>query len=231
MSFLNDIPLNDLRYLILVLFIIGGSASIYYRKYIKAILDKYFKKEKNNDIFSDICSKCGLRNLVDEKLEEIRNIIADTSPELKLNIKKISSSLHSLRIKEIRLIEKELGDLSRFIESHDNKFKERNDIIIEKLKEIINEFQKSMNEYKNDTEELDDSIDEIKNIINVIKDELIDIKKSLKEGNIMIHSIDTSQILGKENLERILNKVEKTSDAIIEISTKLELITKKDVAF
>ena len=231
MSFLNDIPLNDLRYLSLALLIIGGSASIYYREYIKAILDKYFKKEKNNDIFSDLCSKCVLRNLVEEKLKEIRNIIADTSPELKLNIKKISSSLHSLRIKEIRLIEKELGDLSRFIESHDNKFKERNDIIIEKLKEIINEFQKSMNEYKNDTEELDDSIDEIKNIINVIKDELIDIKKSLKEVNIMIHSIDTSQILGKENLERILNKVEKTSDAIIEISTKLELITKKDVAF
>ncbi len=224
MSFLNDIPLNDLRYLILVLFIIGGSASIYYREYIKAILDKYFKKEKNNDIFSDICSKCGLRNLVDEKLEEIRNIITEINPELKLNIKKVSSSLYGLQIKKIGLLKKELEDLSRFIESHDNKFKERNDVVIEKLKEI-------MNEYKNDTEELNDSIDEIKNIINVIKDELIDIKKSLKEVNIMIHSIDTSQILGKENLERILNKVEKTSDAIIEISTKLELITKKDVAF
>ncbi len=224
MSFLNDIPLNDLRYLILVLFIIGGSASIYYREYIKAILDKYFKKEKNNDIFSDICSKCGLRNLVDEKLEEIRNIITEINPELKLNIKKVSSSLYGLQIKKIGLLKKELEDLSRFIESHDNKFKERNDVVIEKLKEI-------MNEYKNDTEELNVSIDEIKNIINVIKDELIDIKKSLKEVNIMIHSIDTSQILGKENLERILNKVEKTSDAIIEISTKLELITKKDVAF
>lgn len=224
MSFLNDIPLNDLRYLILVLFIIGGSASIYYREYIKAILDKYFKKEKNNDIFSDLCSKCGLRNLVDEKLEEIRNIITEINPELKLNIKKVSSSLYGLQIKKIGLLKKELEDLSRFIESHDNKFKERNDVVIEKLKEI-------MNEYKNDTEELNDSIDEIKNIINVIKDELIDIKKSLKEVNIMIHSIDTSQILGKENLERILNKVEKTSDAIIEISTKLELITKKDVAF
>ncbi len=225
MSFLNDIPLNDLRYLILVLFIIGGSASIYYREYIKAILDKYFKKEKNNDISSDICSKCSfLRNLVDKKLEEIRNIITEINPELELNIKKVSSSLNSLRIKEIGLLKKELEDLSRFIESHDNKFKERNDVVIEKLKEI-------MNGYKNDTEELNDSIDEIKNIINVIKDELIDIKKSLKEVNIMIHSIDTSQILGKENLERILNKVEKTSDAIIEISTKLELITKKDVAF
>lgn len=229
MSFLNDVPLNDLRYLLAVLFIILGSVSIYYREYLKAILDKYFKKKQTN--FDDyFCSKCVVKELVDKKLLEIKKIIED-NPELKLKLNKLITNITNLRMKEIKVIEENIKNLFCQIGKHDETFRDQISKILDTLKEIVDGIKEYSQDLKVETEDIDENIRKIKNDIDIIKDVLAEIKRTLKENSDSIHNIDTIQTIGKGDLERILSKVEKTNDILIELGTRLELLTKKDVAF
>jgi len=229
MSFLNDIPLNDLRYLLAVLFIILGSVSIYYREYLKAILDKYFKKKQTN--FDDYsCSKCVVKELVDKKLLEIKKIIED-NPELKPKLNKLITNITNLRVKKIKVIEENIKNLFCQIGKHDETFRDQISKILDTLKEIADGIKEYSQDLKVETEDIDENIRKIKNDIDIIKDVLAEIKRTLKENSDSMHNIDTIQTIGKGDLERILSKVEKTNDILIELGTRLELLTKKDVAF
>lgn len=234
MNFLNDIPLDDLKYLLPILFIVGGSVLVYYREYIKTVLDHFFKKKKNETIIDspyDICSKCVLKTGIDSKIDELKNSFNNPESENRTNIRKIINLINNLKTKEIKALEKDFGTLKNSFDKHDDKLIEKNNLILEKLRDIIKDFQKIFDDCKDDFKELNSNFNEVKTFSSSIKDDLNSIKESLKENVSSIHEIDKAQLLEKENLERILNKVETANEKINEIATKFELLTKKDVGF